>query len=197
MIGFQVGDLALIGHGILEDADQADGYRRQRMILRLVQLSGKFFPAKLLQITLGSLVNRIVVIKQQLGRGAKDAYLLACVRGRSAKVSGQGRHAEARGPTRADPKLLTTGKPRHVAVHHSTNPPGKPTYRRMRLLNKFRGSEIRQCSVQRFVDSGEGVEQNIGLYHRRPPECMRLYITEYATGSIMISDRNDRTVSGN
>ena len=39
VVGFQITDLPLVGHGILQDADQAHSYRWPRVILGFIELS--------------------------------------------------------------------------------------------------------------------------------------------------------------
>src|ERR1044071_7113777 len=85
--------------------------------------------------------------------------------GRSAVVRRFGWHAEPGGPPFADPQLLAAGKPGDIAVHDSTDAPGKPSDRRMRLFSQFLRRNVAQRAVQRLLDACKRVTQDIVRDH--------------------------------
>src|SRR5262249_37826537 len=108
---------------------------------------------------------RIVVVEELLRGSAERVDLLARVSSRSPIILRSGRHTEPGSPPFADPQLLAAGKSRDVAVHDSTDAPGKTPYRRMRLFNQFLRRNVAQRAVQRIMDACKRVHQDIVRDH--------------------------------
>src|SRR3989442_4018347 len=79
VVGFQVTYLPLVAHRILQDADQAHGYRWPRVILRLIELPRELFGGQRLEIIFHPFVGCVMVVEELLRRSAESADLLARV----------------------------------------------------------------------------------------------------------------------
>src|SRR4030095_4292589 len=86
----------------------------------------------------------------------------------------------------ADPQLLAAGKPLDIAVHDSTDAPGKPPDRRMRLFNQFLRSNVAQRAVQRLVDACKRVKQDIVRDHEGVLRSLRLLQIESEVQNVQV-----------
>src|ERR1700754_1008015 len=109
---------------------------------------------------------RCIMIVEELLRGSAEGFdLLARVSRRSTIVRRFGRPTKPGSPSFTDPELLAGGEPGDIGVHDSTDAPGKPPDRRMRLFNQFLRRSVAQRAVQRLVDACKRVKQDIVRDH--------------------------------